>query len=135
LKKANQQLALFAKGVFIMHKDFIMRQIELITTAVAEMLFGKHSSRYEIHGEVRQTDSDLLYVLLCKMLDEKNINGAEDLLFDMLDADNTEHLSIATEFYDKVNRMTDEELQSVDFSREEVEYGLGEINAIYGLSG
>ena len=118
-----------------MHKDFLMRQIEFITTVVAEMFFGKHSSRYEIHSEVRQTDSDLLYVLLCKMLDEKNINGAEDLLFDMLDADNIEHLSIATEFYEKVNRMTDEELQSADFSREEVEYGLSEVKAIYSLLG
>jgi len=112
-----------------------MRQIEFITTAVAELFFSKPSSKYEIHNEVRQADSDLFYILLCKMLDDKNINGAEDLLFDMLDADNIEHLSIATEFYEKVSRMTDEELQSADFSREEIEYGLSEINAIYGLSG
>jgi len=112
-----------------------MRQIEFITTAVAELFFRKHPSRYETHSEVRQTDSDLLYVLLCKMLDEKNINGAEDILFDMLDVDNTEHLSIAIEFYNKVSCMTDEELQSADFSREEIEYGLSEIKAFYGVSG
>jgi hypothetical protein len=69
------------------------------------------------------------------MLDDKNINGAEDLLFDMLDADNIEHLSIATEFYEKINRMTDEELQSADFTRKEIEYGLSEIKAIYDVSG
>jgi hypothetical protein len=68
------------------------------------------------------------------MLDEKNINGAEDLLFDMLDADNIEHLSIAIEFYSKVSSMTDDEIQNADFSREEIEYGLNEIKAIYGLS-
>jgi len=112
-----------------------MRQIEFITTAVAEIFFGKHSSRYEIHSEVRQTDSDLLYVLLHKMLDEQNINGAETLLFDMLDADKIEHMSIAIDFYTKVSSMTDEELQSSDFSRKEIEYGLNEIKAIYGLSG
>jgi len=110
-----------------------MRQIEFITTAVAELFFSKHSSRYEIHSEIRQIESDLLYVLLCKLLDDKNINGAEDLLFDMLDADNIEHLSIATEFYDRVNRMTDVELQYADFSRKEIEYGLREVNAIYAI--
>ena len=114
-----------------MHKDFLMRQIEFITTAVAEIFFNKHTSRHEIHCEVRQTDSDLLYVLLCKMLDEKNINGAEDLLFDMLDADSIEHLSIATDFYSKLSCMTDEELQSADFSRKEIDHGLSEIKAIY----
>ena len=53
-----------------------MRQIEFISTAVAELIFNKHSSMYEIQSEVRQTDSDLIYVLLHKMLEEKNINGA-----------------------------------------------------------
>jgi len=65
------------------------------------------------------------------MLDEKNINGAEDLLFDMLDADSIEHLSIATDFYSKLSCMTDEELQSADFSRKEIDHGLSEIKAIY----
>ena len=117
----------------MLHKDYLMRQIEGITTAVAELIFNK-PSRYEIQSEIRQADSDLLYVLLFNMLNEKNINGAEDLLFDMLDSNNRDHLLIATDFYNKVNRLTDEELQSADFSREEIKRGLNEVKAIFTLS-
>jgi len=111
-----------------------MRQIEFITTAVAELIFNKPSSRYEAQSEVRQIESDLLYVLLCSMVNDKNINGAEDLLFDMLDADNHEHLLIATDFYNQLSSMTDEDLIKADFTRDEIERGLGEVNETFGLS-
>ena len=111
-----------------------MRQIEFITIAIAEIVFNKPSSRYEIQSEVRQIESDLLYVLLCGMVDDKNINGAEDLLFDMFEADNHEHLLIATDFYNKLSSMTDADLRNADFTREEIERGRSEINAIFGLS-
>ena len=117
-----------------MHKDYLMRQIEYITTAVAELIFHKPSSRYEAQSEVRQIESDLLYVLLCSMVNDKSINGAEDLLFDMLDADNHEHLLIATDFYNQLSSMTDEDLIKADFTRDEIERGLREVNAIFGLS-
>jgi len=109
-----------------------MRQIESITTSVAEIIFNKPSSKHEVQSEAKQLESDLLYVLLCNMLEDKNINGAEDLLFDMLDADNHEHLLIAIDFYSQVNQMTDKELQNANFSRDEIERGLSEVKAIYG---
>ena len=117
-----------------MHKDYLMRQIEYITTAVAELIFNKPSSRIEVQSEVRQFESDLLYVLLCSMVNDRNINGAEDLLFDMLDADNHEHLLVATDFYKQLNSMTDEDLVKADFSRDEIERGLSEVNKTFGLS-
>ena len=117
-----------------MHKDFLMRQIEFIATAIGELVFSKPSSRYEMQSEVRQLESDLLYVLLCNMLDKKNINGAEDLLFDMLEEDNRDHFLIAVDFYNRLNHMTDAELLNAGFSREEVERGLNEIKTMYGLS-
>jgi len=117
-----------------MHKDYLMRQIEFISTAVGEILFfWKEPTRQEQQAEVRQLESDLLYVLLCNMLDKNNINGAEDLLFDMLDKENPEHFLIAIDFYKRINGMTNEELKKANFSREEIERGLSEIKAIYGL--
>ena len=116
-----------------MHNDFLMRQIEFITTAVAEIVFSKPSSKYEIQNEVRQLESDLLYALLCKMLDKKDINGAENLLFDMIESENHDHLLIATDFYNKVSHMSDEELIEADFSKSEIERGLNDVKAIYRL--
>jgi len=116
-----------------MHRDFLMRQIKSITTAIGEMIFNKPSSGYEVQSEVRQLESDLLYILLCNMVNEKDINGAEDLLFEMLEKDNNDHLLIATDFYSRLNCMTDHDLQQANFSREEIERGLNEIKKIYGL--
>ena len=115
-----------------MHKDYLMRQIEFISTAIGERIFfWREPYRQVIKSEVRQLESDLLYVLLCNMVNEKNINGAEDLLFDMLDPDNLEHQTIAIDFYNKISCMTDDELQRVNFSREEILQGLNEIKRIY----
>jgi len=111
-----------------------MRQIEGITTAIAELVFNKPSSRYEMQTEIRHSDSDLLYILLCNMLETKNINGAEDLLFDTIEVNNHDHFLIAVDFYDKLNKMTDKELNKADFSRNEIEQGLNEVKSFYGLS-
>jgi len=117
-----------------MHKDYLMRQIEGITTAIAELIFNKPSSRYEMQSEVRQLESDLLYVLLNKMLDENNINGAENLLFEMLDTSNQDHLAIATDFYKRLNNFTDKQLEEADFTRNEVSDGINEIKTILEAS-
>jgi len=41
---------------------------------------------------------------------------------------------IAVDFYDKLHRMTDEEFEKADFSRNEIERGLNEVKTFYGLS-
>jgi len=115
-----------------MHKDYFMRQIEFMSTAIGEkLLFWTEPYRQEQKSEVKQLESDLLYVLLCNMLDQNNINGAEDMLFDMLEKENPEHMLIATGFYSRLNSMSDDELKNADFSREEIEIGLNEIKSIF----
>jgi len=57
-----------------------------------------------------------------------------DLLFDTLEVNNHDHFLIAVDFYDKLHRMTDKELDEADFSRDEIERGLNEVKAFYGLS-
>jgi len=118
----------------MLHKDFLMRQIEGITTAIAELIFNKPSSRYEMQSEVRQLETDLLYVLLCKMLDEKNINGAENLLFETLDTNNSDYLAIASDFYKRINDFTAKELEEANFSRDEITDGMNAIQTIFGQS-
>jgi len=85
------------------------------------------------YGRQHQTETDLLFVLLCDLIAKKSINEAENLLFDWLDQDNSDHFMIATDFYRRLNGFTDEELVDADFSREEIVSGLNEVNAIFGL--
>ena len=114
------------------HNDYLMRQIESLTVAFAEMVFNK--PRYEIQSRINHAETDLLSMLLCRMVGDKNINGAEDLLFDMIDPDNHDHLLVAVDFYSRLNDMTDGELLDADFSRDEILRGLNEVRAIFSMS-
>jgi len=87
-----------------------------------------------MHSEVRQLESDLFYVLLCKMIDDKKINEAENLLFEMLEVNNQDHLIIATDFYNRLSNLTDKELEEADFSKYEISNGINEIKTLFGLN-
>jgi len=124
-----------AKGVFMFHSDFLMRQIQLMTTAIANMVFNKESvATYDLKGGVTQSETNLLYVLLRDLADKQKINEAENLLFEMLDRDNHDHFIIATDFYRRLNSLSDKELEEADFSREEIVKGLNEVHSIFRYS-
>jgi hypothetical protein len=117
------------------HKDWLVRQLQIMSTAIGNIVFNKEIvATYELKGGATQSDTDLLFVLLCSLVEKRNINEAENLLFDMLDTDNHDHLVLATDFYKRLNGLTDKELENADFTREEIADGLGEICSIFGLS-
>jgi len=116
------------------HKDFLIRQIELMTESISCLVLNREASiKHEDHHDVSQAESDLLHVLLCDLIAKERINEAENLLFDSLDPDNQNHFLIAVDFYKRLNDMTDDELANADFSREEIANGLNEVNAIFEL--
>lgn len=116
------------------HKDYLVRQIELMTESIACLVLNtKTSVKQEVYSETSQAESDLLHVLLCGLIEQKRINDAENLLFDSLNPNNYNHLAVAMDFYNRVNNMTDEELEDADFSREEIAEGLDEVRTILEL--
>ena len=130
-----QYLCVFTKGVFMFNKDFLVRQIELMTESIACLVLDKETTaKYVIRSEVNQAETDLFYALICDLVTKKRINEAENLLFNMLDPDNRDHLAIATDFYSRLNSMTEKELDKADFSRNEIAVGLNEVRAIFALS-
>ena len=117
----------------MLHKDFLVRQIQLMTEAISCVVFIKETAtKNEAQDEIGQTETDLLYVLLSGLLAKNSINKAEDLLFEMLDPDNRDHYKIAMDFYNRLNTISNEELENADFSREETERGLNEVKSIFG---
>jgi len=130
----NSEFTHFAKGLFMFHKDYLVRQIELMTESIACLVLNtKTSVKQEVYSETSQAESDLLHVLLCGLIEQKRINDAENLLFDSLNPNNYNHLAVAMDFYNRVNNMTDEELEDADFSREEIAEGLDEVRTILEL--
>jgi hypothetical protein len=115
-------------------KDWLMRQIEMILRFIISLLFMKEYAAYEIDCENSISANDPLYEQVMRLLSEGKICEAEDLLFDNFDADNNEFLKLAVYFYATINKLSDEELEARNFSREEIKDGLHEIMKRRGIN-
>ena len=113
--------------MYYYEKDYIMRLIHGIALVLARILLGK---QMEEQGEIadfldrqEKKENDLL----ARMIDEGQINEAEDRLFDLLENDEREDrkkAALALSFYDHLNEKDDEFLEKAGFSREEIIRGL-----------
>ena len=116
------------------HQDWLMRQIEAISASLAYLLFDQKKHITQIAAE-EQTTSDLneLYRLLRSLTDQGKLCEAENLLYEAIDREDPEALSAGVRFYADLNRFSDPELASCNFSREEIADGLQELCARFGL--
>lgn len=114
-------------------KDFLMRQIEDMVRFIAKVLFGKDLFKYEIIDEANLTQTDMLYAKLTALVSQRKLCEAEDLLYESIESGNADHARIALDFYDTINALSDDELESSNFSREEIKDGLKQITAILGV--
>ena len=105
------------------HEGWLMQQIKGIAAALARIFFNTSVIVYEIKNHEQKTETDMLYLKLQALLEEKSINEAESLLFSRLDPQDVEYMRLAIDFYSKLNDMSDDELESCDFSREEINDG------------
>ena len=128
------------EGVVIMgfQDDWVMRQIEMMARFVANVVFGKKEGevQYEIVGDINDTASltheDMIHMELMRLIKEGDLCTAEDMLFDnMVYSD--KYIELATDFYQKLNALTDEQLEAGDFSRDEVYEGYLEIMSLLGV--
>ena len=118
--------------------DYIMRQIDLLSRGLAKVLFNRDMETEEeiVDEQGGFSESGLLLHMVKKLLLEKKINEAENLLFETIEEDPQEdYLKTALYFYERLDNMSDEELAAVDFSREEIADGLREIQRLYELPG
>lgn len=106
--------------------DFLIRQIENATRFLAKMIFTQEDSTYDMIDEQGVfSQAGFLYLRLKAMLQEGDINGAEEFLFDAMHEDETGKLApIALRFYETLQQLSDEELAKCDFSRQEIAQGL-----------
>jgi len=116
------------------YKDWFMSQIRMAIQAIARLVFGSTDATYELRDESDRTATDMFHLRLCGLLNEHRIDEAETLLFDMIDADNRDHLLVALDFYRRLNDMDDDELEEGNFSREEIERGLNDIKTQFGIN-
>lgn len=106
--------------------DWIMRQINMLVQFIARVVFKKDTVSYEVEDEDHLTDTDELYQKIQALLKEVKICEAENLLFDNY-TDSKEYLTLALDFYQTISKMTDDELEQHNFSRQEIYDGLKEV--------
>ncbi len=66
---------------------------------------------------------------------QNNICAAEDLLFENIDQiPPQQRMEVALQFYQDVQMLSDEQLESADFSRQEILDGLEAVHRAYGVN-
>ena len=74
--------------------DYVMRTISDLVRAIARLVLGKSDIDYDLpEDEDKYTDLDRVYKRLKDLVDEGNINDAENLLTDELETDKVRILS------------------------------------------
>lgn len=112
--------------------DYVLRLIKTMVRALASLIFGKQVKFYELEQELKADSSDSLYVRLIHMADAGQINEAENLLYDELEAGTANSMKTALAFYDYLNEFSDAFLEEHNYSRAEIMDG---IRALAGREG
>ena len=122
----------------IYEEDWLIRQIKALVRSIAQYLFHRDNVDYEVEDEAHLTLTDSIHRDLIALLAKGKICEAEDSLFDQFQPGNMDHLRLALDFYERVNLLTDDELEARNFSRDEILSGLKDIMRLsemdfYGL--
>ena len=113
-------------------EDFLKRQIEGIMKVYAKLLRREQKKEEEWEQEETislEKEPVSLQDDLERMIEQREFGKAEDLLFEVLEEAVAQGVSrreceeLVTWFYDQLNRISDEELENGDFTREEIMEG------------
>lgn len=117
------------------HQDWLMRQIEVITTMLAFLLTGKRGKTVSVQEELLTTASGSdLSAQLQVLTAQRKICEAENLLYEAMEEPDDSVLEAAVQFYSRLNTLSDQELEDCSFSREEILSGLREVGRTFGIN-
>ena len=114
----------------IQDKDYIMRMVHEAVRMLIRLIFGKDIDNEE--KDLVSLEKLKLYKKLTAMIDDGEINEAENLLLDGLDPDDRDYFEMALLFYEKLGGKPEAFLTEHDYSQEEVIEGLKYVVNYYG---
>ena len=111
-------------------KDYYMRVVHELVRTLIRLVFRKEIDK----DEEKTVPLEVLeqYKKLTAMIDDGQINEAENLLLDGMEVDSRAYFELTLLFYEKLNAKTDEFLEEHDYSREEVTDGIKYVVDFYG---
>ncbi len=116
--------------------DYIMRLIHEMVRGLLKTLFNIDTDALTSEM-VEDSQYKKIYENLTMMIDDGEINEAENILYSVSDENDKESLKIVLMFYSYLNDKSDEFLTEHNFSREEIvqdiqalldKYGLGDLS-------
>ena len=117
-------------------QDWLMRQIDMFIQELARLFDRELPDPFseELNGYGTEGEADPLAAQLNALMDGGKINAAENLLFDRIGSGDPVPVRTGLDFYARLNRKSDEFLETHDFSREEVREGLEDFARAYGIN-
>lgn len=116
----------------MVEQDYIMRLVKEMIRTILKLIFDIDMDSPEEKLIAETKYGDALKNLL-QMIDNGNINEAEDALFELPENNDKYKLEAAMIFYAHLNQKDNDFLEKHDFSREEIVMGLKTMISDYGL--
>lgn len=108
-------------------KDYIMRMIKEMVQVLFSLVFGKKYVSVELEDENKYEVSGNTLKYFFDMIDQGDINEAENLLLEDLDYTNKEEVMAAAFFYKHLSQKDDDFLRRNDYTKEEVLFGFKQL--------
>lgn len=108
-------------------KDYIMRIIKEMVRVLFSLMLGKQYVSVEQEVENGYEVSGKKLDELLEMIDNGEINDAENLILDSIDYSNKNELAVAALFYQYLSEKKEDFLQKNNYSKEEVLDGINHI--------
>ena len=115
-------------------QDYIMRLIKEMIRTILKLLFNIDMETPTTELLKNEEKKAALETLL-NMVDDGDINEAENKIFEIVEAGKRESLELVLLFYSYLNDKSDEFLAENNFSRKEIQDDLKYILSKYGLDG
>lgn len=115
-------------------QDYIIRLIKEMIRAILKLLFNIDTDN-PIEDLLEDKESRDALEKLFDMVDNGNINEAENQIYDITSDNSMANLEVALLFYSYLNDKDDDFLQKNDFCRDEIKSGITELVSRYELAG
>ncbi len=108
--------------------DWMMSQIRSMGRGIAQILFRKKETK-NIYFQVETSGDDIgnRKRVLRELIAKGMLNEAENNLFEWKFNNEANALTLAMWFYGTLQKMSDEELEKYDFTRDEIREGIKEM--------
>lgn len=110
-----------------------MNQFTQLTSAMIKMMFKEDVANIPDGKFPEGSEPFIILSRMRQLVEEKKINTAENMLFDVFDKKKTYYVRIGLEFYNRLSLLSKEELEAADFSMEEIGEGLRDMFDFYGI--